>query len=305
MRIGTRGSQLALWQANHIAEALRGLGHSAEIEIIRTTGDRMQQAGFEAGEKAPGKGIFTKEIEEALAEGRVDLAVHSYKDLPTEIDSRFVIAAVPAREDARDVFVSKTYESVGALPEGARVGTGSLRRQSQLLAMRRGLECVDIRGNIDTRLRKMAVGELDGLILAAAGLERIRHTENIRHRFTVEEMCPAAGQGALAIECRADDSVTRDALAELEDKATRYSTDCERAALAGLGGGCMVPIGVHCCDVGQGHCAHGVVADASGTRIVRSVCTRRKGMDAHALGEAIAADLIAQGAMEILNGSGG
>lgn len=299
MRIGTRGSQLALWQANHIAGVLRTLGHTVEIEIIRTTGDRMQQVSFDAVGKSLGKGIFTKEIEEALADRRVDLAVHSYKDLPTEIDPRFTIAAVPAREDARDAFVSVRFASVTALTNGARVGTGSLRRQSQLLAMRRDVECAEIRGNIDTRLRKLEEGEVDALILAAAGLDRIGRTESIRHRFSVEEMCPAAGQGALAIECRANDSVTRLALASLEDREARFATDCERMALAALGGGCMVPIGVHCWAEGADYSAAAVVADPTGTRISRS---RQRGTDARLLGEAIAADLLVQGAAEILNG---
>jgi len=299
MRIGTRGSQLALWQANHIAGALRALGHTVEIEVIRTTGDRMQQSSFDAAGKSLGKGIFTKEIEDALAERRVDLAVHSYKDLPTELDPRFTIAAVPEREDARDAFVSVRYASPAELPSGARVGTGSLRRQSQLLALRRDIECVDIRGNVDTRLRKLAEGEGEALILAVAGLARIGRTENIRHSFGVGEMCPAAGQGALAIECRADDANTRDVLAALEDSAARFATDCERAALAALGGGCMVPIGVHCWAESGTYVVSAVVANPMGTRIVRS---QRQGSDAHALGNAVAADLLAQGAAEILNG---
>lgn len=299
MRIGTRGSQLALWQANHIADALRRLGHTVEIEVIRTTGDRMQQASFDAVGKLLGKGIFTKEIEEALADKRVDLAVHSYKDLPTEMDPRFIIAAVPEREDARDAYVSACFESVATLQNGARVGTGSLRRQSQLLAMRRDIECVEIRGNIDTRLRKLAEGEVDALILAAAGLDRIDRTESIRHRFSVEEMCPAAGQGALAVECRVDDAKTQDALASLEDNEARFATNCERRALAVLGGGCMVPIAVHCSADGASYSAAALVANPAGTRIVR---TRQRGNDARLLGEAVAADLLTQGAAEILNG---
>jgi hydroxymethylbilane synthase len=299
MRIGTRGSQLALWQANHVAEALRALGHTVEIEIIRTTGDRMQQASFDAAGKTLGKGIFTKEIEDALADNHVDLAVHSYKDLPTELDSRFTIAAVPAREDARDAFVSVNYESLEALPSGARVGTGSLRRQSQLLAMRRDVECVDIRGNIDTRLRKLADREVDALILAAAGLERIGRIENVRHRFNVEEMCPAAGQGALAIECRNGDSATIGVLAALEDSAARFATDCERGVLAALGGGCMVPIGVHCRADGDAYMTIAVVANPAGTRIIRS---QQRGHQEAVLGAAVAEDLLAQGAVEILNG---
>lgn len=299
MRIGTRGSQLALWQANHVADALRAVGENVEIEIIRTTGDRMQQTDFGAADKSLGKGIFTKEIEDELAAGRVDLAVHSYKDLPTEIDSRFIIAAVPAREDARDAFVSVKYESVAALPDAARVGTGSLRRQSQLLALRRDIDCVEIRGNIDTRLRKLAEGRVDALILAAAGLERIGRIESIRHRFSVEEICPSAGQGALAIECRAADSATRKILAGLEDSAARFATECERTALGRLGGGCMVPIGVYCRAEATSYGVVAMVANPSGTKILRS---HRQGGEARALGNAVAEDLLAQGAAEILNG---
>lgn len=300
MRIGTRGSQLAVWQANHIADALRSHGQRVEIAVIRTTGDRMQQATPEAAGESPGKGIFTKEIEDALADGRVDLAVHSYKDLPTGLDSRFVIAAVPQREDARDAFVSVRFESLACLPAGARIGTGSLRRRSQLLALRRDVECVDIRGNIDTRLRKLASGEVDALVLASAGLDRIHRTESIRHRFTIEEMCPAAGQGALAIECRAGDAATREALGGLEDAEARFATDCERSALAVLGGGCMVPIGVYCHAQSGGRFVMAVVANADGTRIVRSF---QQGNDAIALGRAAADDLLARGAAEILNGA--
>lgn len=299
MRIGTRGSQLALWQANYIADALRSRGQRVEIEVIRTTGDRMQAAP-EMAAQPPGKGIFTKEIEDALADGRVDLAVHSYKDLPTELDSRFVITAVPPREDARDAFVSVRYESLACLPEGARIGTGSLRRQSQLLALRSDVECVDIRGNIDTRLRKLASGEVDALILASAGLDRIQRTESVHHRFAIEEMCPAAGQGALAIECRTGDATTREVLDCLENAEARFATDCERSALAGLGGGCMVPIGVHCRAQAGGHFVMAVVANGDGTRIVRSF---QQGDDAIALGRAAADDLLARGAAEILNGS--
>ena len=304
MRIGTRGSQLALWQANHIAAALRKLGHEVEIEVIRTTGDRMQ-GSFAAVGKWLGKGIFTKEIEEALLDKRVDLAVHSYKDLTTDLDARFAIAAVPEREDARDALVAARYSTLSAMPSGARIGTGSLRRQSQLLALRRDVECVEIRGNIDTRLRKMESGEVDALVLACAGLDRIERTEGVRCRFRVEEMCPAAGQGALAIECRADDAATRDVLAALENAEARFATECERAVLAGLGGGCMVPIGVHCRAADAGHEVMAIVANADGTRIVRShqAGNGAAGKNAPELAAAAVEDLLRQGAAEILNGA--
>ena len=197
IRIGSRGSQLALWQADHIAAALRQAGHEVGMEIIRTTGDRMQSLAFaEVGSK----GMFTMEIEEALAAGRIDLAVHSLKDLPTELGAAFTIAAIPARADARDAFVSPLHESFAALPHGARVGTSSLRRQAQLRAQRSDLQFVEFRGNVDTRLRKLGEGQAEAIILASAGLERLERTEWVREQFSPLVLCPAAGQGALAIE---------------------------------------------------------------------------------------------------------
>lgn len=243
LRIGSRGSQLALWQANHIAGLLRAEGHTAEIEIIKTTGDRLQEATFaEVGSK----GMFTKEIEEALAEGRIDLAVHSLKDLPTELPEVFTLAAIPARVDPRDVFVSEKYASLAALPAGAKIGTSSQRRRAQLKALRPDLVALEFRGNVDTRLRKLAEGQVDAILLAAAGLDRLEKTDWIRERLDPKEFCPAAGQGALAIETRSNDFATVAAVAFLDDGATRFAVNAERTALAGLGGGCQVPIGVHC-----------------------------------------------------------
>jgi len=210
IRIGSRSSQLALWQANHIADTLRAAGHSVDIEIIRTTGDRMQQPDTEAIGALPalapltdGKGIFIKEIEEALAEGRIDLAVHSLKDLPTELDARFMLAAIPPRADARDVWVCEQYWALHTLPMGGRIGTTSPRRQAQLLALRPDVSFVEIRGNVDTRLRKLASGECDALVLAGAGLDRLNRAEWVHQRFAIDELCPAPGQGALALETRA------------------------------------------------------------------------------------------------------
>lgn len=243
LRIGSRGSQLALWQANHIAGLLRGQGHSADIEIIKTTGDRLQEVTFaEVGSK----GMFTKEIEEALAEGRVDLAVHSLKDLPTELPELFALAATPKRVDPRDAFVSVKYGSLAELPEGARVGTSSQRRRAQLMGLRPDLDLVEFRGNIDTRLRKLGEGQVDAILLAAAGLERLNKTEWVRERMEPKDFCPAAGQGALGIETRKDDGATIAALRFLDDAETRFAVTLERAALAALGGGCQVPIGVYC-----------------------------------------------------------
>jgi hydroxymethylbilane synthase len=243
LRIGSRGSQLALWQANHIAALLRNEGHSVDIKIIKTTGDQLQLVTFALVDT---KGMFTKEIEEALATGSVDLAVHSLKDLPTELPEPFTLAATPERVDPRDVFVSVQYENLAALPHGARVGTSSQRRRAQLKAIRPDIQAQEFRGNVDTRLRKLAEGQVDAILLAAAGLDRLEKTEWIRERLEPGEFCPAAGQGALGIETRKNDAVTMDAVAFLNDAATRFAVTVERAALAALGGGCQVPIGVHC-----------------------------------------------------------
>jgi hydroxymethylbilane synthase len=243
LRIGSRGSQLAVWQANHIAGLLRGQGHEAEIEIIKTTGDRLHEVTFaEVGSK----GMFTKEIEEALAAGRVDLAVHSLKDLPTELHALFALAATPKRVDPRDAFVSVKYGSLEELPRGARVGTSSQRRRAQLMALRPDIETVEFRGNVDTRLRKLAERQVDAILLAAAGLERLGKTEWVRERMEARDFCPAAGQGALGIETRKDDAATIAAVRFLDDEETRFAVTVERAALAALGGGCQVPIGIYC-----------------------------------------------------------
>ncbi len=243
LRIGSRGSQLALWQAHHIAGLLREQGHVSEIEMIKTTGDRLQEVTFaEVGSK----GMFTKEIEEALVEGRIDLAVHSLKDLPTELTEPFVLAATPPRIDPRDAFVSAKYMSLAELPEGARVGTSSQRRRAQLKALRPDVQIVEFRGNVDTRLRKLAEGQVDAILLAAAGLERLGKTDWLRERLDPRIFCPAAGQGALAIETRKNDAATIEALGFLDDPDTRFAVTAERAALGTLGGGCQVPIGIHC-----------------------------------------------------------
>ena len=245
LRIGSRGSQLALWQANHISALLRARGHEVEIEIIHTTGDKITDVPLAmVGTKGGlGKGIFTKEIEEALAAGRVDLAVHSLKDLPTELPPGFEIAAITKREDPRDAFCSRHYASFQELPQKARVGTSSLRRQAQLKAVRPDLDIHPLRGNVDTRLRKLEQGEYDAIILASAGLKRLGKTELIKQIIPAEIMCPAAGQGALGIEIRLGDAATRQHLEFLNDANARAATTCERSLLNSLGGGCQVPIG--------------------------------------------------------------
>jgi hydroxymethylbilane synthase len=240
LRIGSRGSQLALWQANHVASLLREQGHTVEIEIIKTTGDKITDVALA---KVGTKGMFTKEIEEALAEKRVDLAVHSLKDVPTELAPEFELAAIMKREDPRDAFISVKYSALDDLPRGARVGTSSLRRQCQLKAIRPDLEIFPLRGNVDTRLRKLESGEYDAIILAAAGVHRLGLDQHVRSRISADVICPAVGQGALAIETRHDDRPTRALLVFLNDAATGTAIECERALLGALGGGCQVPIG--------------------------------------------------------------
>jgi hydroxymethylbilane synthase len=303
LRIGSRGSQLALWQANHIADRLRAAGHEVAIEIIRTLGDAMQHVPFSAvgGTERDAKGMFTKEIEEALYAGRIDLAVHSLKDLPTELAEPFTIAAIPERVDPRDAFVSVQYASFEALPQGARIGTSSLRRQAQLKAQRPDVECVEFRGNVDTRLRKLAEGQVEAIILASAGLERLGLTAHRRECFSPLILCPAAGQGALAIEARAGDERTVGALAFLNHEATRYAVTAERAALAGLGGGCQVPIGVHCFRGDEGYSVVSAVAAPDGSEVLRVVLDRQADMLPEALGLKVAEELLRQGARKLLS----
>src|SRR2546421_3290443 len=233
LRIGSRGSQLALWQANHVASLLREKGHEVTIEVIKTTGDKITDVALA---KVGTKGMFTKEIEEALDDKRVDLAVHSLKDVPTVLEAKFTLEAIMEREDPRDVFVSKNYSSIATLPRGARVGTSSLRRVAQLKAQRHDLEVLPLRGNVDTRIRKMEEGEYFAIILAAAGVRRLGRMEWVRELLDPEVMCPAAGQGALAIETRAGDNEGLTHLKVLNHEPSRRAVFCERAALNALGG---------------------------------------------------------------------
>ena len=294
LRIGSRGSQLALWQANHIRSLLVERGHQAEIEISKTTGDKISDVALA---KVGTKGMFTKEIEEALVEGRIDLAVHSLKDLPTDIPPGLEIAAVTTRGNPRDVFCSPKYASLEDLPPGARVGTSSLRRQAQLKALRPDLAIHPLRGNVDTRLRKLEAGEFDAIILAAAGLDRLGRTELVRQILPPGVMCPAAGQGALGVETRDGDIATRQLLKFLDDPAARATTTCERALLKKLGGGCQVPIGA-LAEVREGilH-LEAIVADPDGSRLIRE---SRDGSDPVLLGEAVGAALLDRGGEAIL-----
>jgi hydroxymethylbilane synthase len=293
LRIGTRGSQLALWQASHIASLLRERGHEVGIEIIKTTGDKIADVALA---KVGTKGMFTKEIEEALAERQVDLAVHSLKDLPTELSREFEIAAITKRDDPRDAFCSLKYDSIDGLPRNSRVGTSSLRRQALLKALRRDLEIHPLRGNVDTRLRKLQEGEYDAVILAVAGLNRLRRSELIKQIVPAEIMCPAAGQGALAVEIRAGDSAVREHLLFLDDADTRAATTCERALLNKLGGGCQVPIGA-LAEIQHGLHLDAVIADPDGSKVLRESC---KGDDPVQLGESVGEVLLRRGGDAIL-----
>jgi len=319
LRIGSRGSQLALWQANHISALLRARGHEVEIEIIHTTGDKITDVALA---KVGTKGMFTKEIEEALAAGRVDLAVHSLKDLPTELPRGFEIAAITERQDPRDAFCSRHYSKIEDLPQGARVGTSSLRRQAQLKAIRPDLDIHPLRGNVDTRLRKLEQGDYDAIILAAAGLKRLDKTELVKQIIPAEIMCPAAGQGALGIEIREGDAKTRELLSFLNDPNARAATTCERALLNSLGGGCQVPIGAFAevrvpanregheftraesspptsaaLAAGVGLHLESIVADPDGSKVLRD---SRDGDDPEKLGNEAGASLLARGGDAIL-----
>jgi len=305
LRIGSRGSQLALWQANHIAGLLQGQGHEVEIEIIKTTGDRLQEVTFA---QVGSKGMFTKEIEEALAEGRVDLAVHSLKDLPTELPEPFTLAATPRRVDPRDVLVSVDYKSLAEVPEGAKVGTSSQRRRAQLKALRPDIQAIEFRGNVDTRLRKLAEGQVAAILLAAAGLERLGKTDWVRERLNPRDFCPAAGQGSLGIETRKGDTATMEAIGFLDHAPTRFAVTAERAALAALGGGCQVPIGVHCraavatgADDGAWNEIFAVVAAPETGEAVRvQHSAPAVGADPEALGKLVAQMLLDAGAGPLL-----
>jgi hydroxymethylbilane synthase len=296
LTIGTRGSQLALWQANWVKDQLVASGYEIEIRIIKTTGDKMQTLPLTASGT---KGLFIKEIEEALLEGAVDLAVHSMKDLPTDQPAGLMVGAVPPREDARDVLISTGGIQFDMLPPGARLGTSSLRRQSQLRKLRSDLELVPMRGNLDTRLRKLDRGDCDAIVLAAAGVHRLGWRNRITQYFEAEEICPAVGQGALAVECRQDDERVQHALKPLDHAPTHLAVRAERAMLRHLGGGCQVPIAAHAvAEHGQLRLI-GVVADLEGATVIRAQACDAIAQP-EALGAAVADGLLDQGAQAIL-----
>ncbi len=292
LTIGSRGSQLALWQAHHIADCLRALGVETRIEIIRTTGDHLQTASLA---QAGGKGLFTKEIEEALLAGHIDLAVHSLKDLPTDSPEGLEIAAIPARQDPHDAVVGSTLPH---LPVGARVGTSSQRRSAQLLLLRPDLVIEPIRGNVDTRLRKVKEGQYAASLLAVAGLRRLGLEQEIAQVFSTQEMCPAPGQGALAVQTRIEGEA-KDICGRLDHAATRQAVTCERALLAALGGGCQLPVGALAETQGDTLRVLAIIISPGGGQVVRAEATGAAAR-ARALGQAVAADLLARGGSEIL-----
>ncbi len=296
LRIGTRGSPLALWQANHVRQLFESAGIASELEVIRTSGDRLTNIPLA---QIGGKGLFTKEIEEALLARRIDLAVHSLKDLPTQLPPGLVLGAVTQREDPRDALVSRSRQPLLELPGGARIGTSSLRRQVQLKRLRPDLVIEPLRGNLDTRLRKLDSGQYDAIVLAAAGLNRLGAFERVTQVFEPEEMIPAIGQGALAIEVRADDTRIRPLLSVVHHPDTATATSAERAFLQRLGGGCQVPIAAHARLRDDGLYLIGLVANPDASVMVRG---SRAGPEeeAAALGAALAEELLARGAAEIL-----
>ncbi len=296
--IGTRASKLALWQAEYIAaEIEKHHGCRVELRKMTTKGDRILDAPLA---KIGGKGLFTKELEQAMLAGEIDLAVHSLKDMPTEVPEGLVIGAITQRLDAGDAFVSVHYRSMEDLPQGAKVGTSSLRRRAQLLAVRPDLTILDLRGNVNTRLAKLDAGEFDAIVLAAAGLKRLGLGERIRTILPRAMILPAVGQGALAIECRADDGRIQEMIDFLRDTEMTVAATAERAFLRRVEGGCQIPVGVYA-EVGEGNVLHveAMIASIDGMRVCRS---RSMGTPAEAekIGIALAEELLDVGGREIL-----
>ena len=297
IRIGTRGSMLAKWQAEFVRKKIfQTTGADADIVIIKTTGDKLQQAPFS---QIGGKGVFIKELEEALLDGQIDLAVHSVKDIPTDVPSRLCFPVICRREDTRDCVVAAKGETLATLRQGARVGTSSLRRQSQVRHLRPDLDVRDLRGNVDTRLRKVESGEYDAILLAKAGLDRLGWSNRISEILSPDVCMPAVGQGALGVQARLKDTEIADALAPLDDFETRQSIVAERSLLGALEGGCQVPLGAWA-RFERGELAiDAVVCSPDGKQHVRQRATASP-EQARELGRRVAQLLIDSGAREIL-----
>lgn len=298
LRIATRKSPLALWQAHHVREALQRLDATLAVTLVEMTtqGDKILDAPLA---KVGGKGLFVKELEQGLLENQADIAVHSMKDVPVDFPAGLILPVIMRREEPFDAFVSNRYTCLAELPNGACVGTSSLRRQSQLLALRPDLHIRSLRGNVGTRLRKLDDGEFDGIVLAAAGLRRLEMTARIRETLSPDVMLPAIGQGAIGIECRADDGRTQALIAPLNDSITQMRVRAERAINRRLGGSCQVPIAGFA-EMNDGILSlRGLVADLQGQQVLKSYI---KGNSAHAeaLGDILAQDLLARGAGQFL-----
>ncbi len=298
IRIATRKSPLAMWQAEHVAAALRAAHPGLQVELLgmSTQGDKILDTPLA---KIGGKGLFVKELEQGMLEGRADIAVHSMKDVPVELPAGLHLPVIMEREDPRDAFVSNRYASLDELPEGARVGTSSLRRQCQLLELRPDLELLPLRGNVNTRLRKLDEGEYDAVILAAAGLIRLGFGDRIRAFIEPEQSLPAIGQGAIGIECRADDDRVNELIAPLHHPPTATCVLAERAMNNRLEGGCQVPIAGHALLDGDRLWLRGLVGSLDGKVIIRGE-VRGDTTEAETLGRLLADRLLADGADEIL-----
>lgn len=295
IRIGTRGSKLALWQAEWVSQQLTTRGYEVDIRIISTTGDVSKASLSQVG----GQGVFTKEIQTELLAANVDVAVHSLKDLPTQQIDGLTIAAVPPRETTRDCLISRDKQSLLDLPSGAKIGTGSLRRGSQILAWRSDVEIADIRGNVDSRLRKLEEGQYDGIILAAAGLTRLKLTEHIAEFLPQEHILPAIGQGALGLECRVEDEQTLAALEKLNDPTSFWEVTAERSFLASLLAGCLAPVAALAKVESEKLVLRGRVISRDGTKVIEGTESGAV-EDASAIGSRLADKVRLQGAAELI-----
>jgi hydroxymethylbilane synthase len=298
LRIATRKSPLALWQTEHVAALLRGLDPDLEITLVplSTRGDQVLDRSLAA---VGGKGLFLKELEEAMLRGEADCAVHSLKDVPMELEGPFVLPAILERADHADAFVSNHHDDIASLPFGARVGSSSLRRQAQLRALRPDLQLVDLRGNVNTRLTKLDAGEYDAILLACAGLQRLGFDRRIRARLDAPDWLPAPAQGAITVECREDDATTRDLFAALNHAPTRRCVEAERAMNRALHGSCQVPVAAFAHEIDSGLRLIGQVSAVEDGRAVRSEAT---GDDADALGKLVAQRLLDLGAGAFIAG---
>ena len=297
LTIGTRGSKLALWQSNYIKDELERItGLPGYLKVIKTTGDKILDVPLA---KVGGKGLFTKEIEVELLAGTVDLAVHSMKDVPTDVPEGCILAAMPERVDPRDVLVSGAGYTIDTLPHGARLGTSSLRRRAQVVHLRPDLEIVDVRGNLDTRMRKAEEGEVDAVILAAAGITRMGWADRITSNIPTSQMVSAVGQGAIGVEIREGDEYMLHVLEQIGHPETMECVTAERVVMRRLEGGCQVPIGAYARYEDETLVMDALVGSVDGTRIVREQLCGDPG-EPEALGEAMVERLLALGAGDIL-----